>query len=106
MERAKAIATIIYVSMVVIAFFTTVVFLYIGEIKGSQEKFALIVLGALIAEFRGVGSYLTGSTASSQSKDATIAQMATQPTMSATSSPSGAATITTTGVQPDGTAKP
>lgn len=101
MERAKDIQRLIYVSAVVIAFFTTLVLLWLGEIKESQEKYALIILGALIAEFRGVGSFLTGSTASSQAKDATIAQLATAPTMTSTSSPSGAATITTTGIQPE-----
>lgn len=104
MERAKEIQRIIHTSVVTLAFFSTVIFLYTGEIPASQEKYALIVLGALIAEFRGVGSYLTGSTASSTSKDATIAQMATTPTGTMTTtatSPSGAATVTTTGIAPE-----
>lgn len=101
MERAKEIQRLVYVSAVVIAFFTSMVFLYLREILPSQKEFAYIILGALIAELRGVGSYLTGSTASSQAKDATIAQMATAPTMTSTSSPSGAATVTTTGIPPE-----
>lgn len=99
MEQAKAIATVIHVALVSLAFFAALILIYVGEVR--DEKFAYLILGALIAEFRGVGSYLTGSTASSQAKDATIAQLATSPTMVATSSPSGAATVTTTGIPPE-----
>ena len=44
----------------------------------TQRDYALVLMGALIASFKDVGSYWTGSTASSQSKDATIAQMTGQ----------------------------
>ena len=104
MEAAKDVQRLIYVSAVVVAFFASMILLYVGEIR--DEKFAYLILGALIAEFRGVGSYLTGSTASSASKDATIAQMATTPTVTTTSSPGGAATVTTTGLAPNGAPKP
>lgn len=41
----------------------------------SQKDIALVLLGALISEMKGVGSFWTGSTNSSQSKDQTIAEL-------------------------------
>lgn len=70
---------ILYSVRVTGGFVAAVVLLYLREIPESQEKYALVLLGALISEFRNVGSYWAGSTASSQSKDATIAEVETKP---------------------------
>lgn len=72
----RMLGAIIYSVLVSAAFVADCVLLYLAEIPASQEKYALILLGALIASFKDVGSYWTGSTASSQSKDATIANIA------------------------------
>lgn len=78
-ERLRLIGAIAYSVLVAGAFSALCVLLYLKEIPASQKDYAMILLGALIASFKDVGSYWTGSTAGSQSKDATIAQLATQP---------------------------
>ena len=71
----RMLGAILYCTLVTVSFGATVILLYISEIPQTQRDYALVLLGALIASFKDVGSYWTGSTASSQSKDATIAQM-------------------------------
>ena len=60
----------------------------------SQRDIALILLGALISEFRSVGSFWTGSTASSQGKDATIERLALPAPTAAPMPPLGATQVT------------
>ena len=74
----RMLGAILYCALVTVSFGATVILLYIREIPQTQRDYALVLLGALIASFKDVGSYWTGSTASSQSKDATIAQMTGQ----------------------------
>ena len=93
----KQLGATIYCSVVTFGFIAQCVMLYLREIPTSQRDIALIVVGALIASFKDVGNYFTGSTASSQSKDATIAQIATAPTAQG-------ATIKATGITSDGVA--
>jgi hypothetical protein len=78
-DHVRLVGAIIYSVLVATAFMTDCALLYFREIPESQEKYALILLGALIGEFRNVGAYWTGSTASSQAKDATIADIAKGP---------------------------
>lgn len=74
-HNIRMIGAVMYCTLVTLAFGVTVFLLYFKEIPTTQRDYALVLLGALIASFKDVGSYWTGSTASSQSKDATIAQI-------------------------------
>lgn len=97
----KQLGAAIYCTVVTVGFVAQCLMLYLQEIPPSQRDFALFLMGALVASFKDVGNYFTGSTASSQAKDATIAQMATTPTATMTTtatSPAGASTVTTTGI--------
>ena len=76
-ERLKTIGAVIHSTIITTAFSGTCLALYYKEIPLTQRDIALVLLGALISEMKGVGSYWTGSTASSGTKDATIADMAT-----------------------------
>lgn len=73
----KTAGIIVHGTIVTAAFSGACLALYFKEIPPGQKDIALILLGALISEFRSVGSFWTGSTVSSQGKDATIAQIAT-----------------------------
>lgn len=75
----KTAGIIIHGTIVTTAFAGACLALYFKEIPTGQKDIALILLGALISEFRSVGSYWTGSTISSQSKDDTIREMANNP---------------------------
>ena len=75
-NNIRMVGAIMYCTLVTLAFGITVFLLYFKEIPQTQRDYALVLLGALIASFKDVGSYWTGSTASSQSKDATIAGLA------------------------------
>lgn len=66
----------IYCTVVTVGFVGQCVMLYLREIPSSQRDIALILVGALIASFKDVGNYFTGSTASSRQKDDTIAEIA------------------------------
>jgi hypothetical protein len=77
-EQIKTIGAVLHSTIITTAFSATCLALYYREIPISQRDIALVLLGALISEMKGVGSYWTGSTASSQSKDATIANIATK----------------------------
>lgn len=96
----KQLGATIYCTVVTVGFIGQCVMLYLREIPASQRDIALIVVGALIASFKDVGNYFTGSTASSTAKDQTIAQIATTPTVTASATPSGA-TIQATGIPPE-----
>jgi glucose dehydrogenase len=76
-HNIRMIGAITYCTLVTLAFGVTVFLLYFREIPQTQRDYALVLLGALIASFKDVGSYWTGSTASSQTKDATIAGFVT-----------------------------
>lgn len=76
MNFVKEFGAAIYCVIVTLAFFTVVILLYLKEIPPSQKDIALVILGALIASFKDVGNYFTGSTASSRQKDDTIAEIA------------------------------
>lgn len=75
-EHIRVFGAIIYTVFIVSAFVMDCAFLYLVEIPPSQEKYAILLLGALISEVARAGSYWTGSTASSQGKDNTIATIA------------------------------
>ena len=72
----KHIGAAIYCTVVTIGFIAQCLMLYLQEIPVSQRDFALFLMGALVASFKDVGNYFTGSTASSQRKDETIAEIA------------------------------
>lgn len=72
----KEIGAAIYCIIVTLGFICQCVLLYLHEIPVSQRDIALIVIGALIASFKDVGNYFTGSTAGSQRKDDVIAEIA------------------------------
>lgn len=75
-DAIRIIGAVIYCTLVTMAFFACLAFIFIMKVDGAQEKYLLIMLGALIASFKDVGNYFTGSTMSSQSKDETISTMA------------------------------
>lgn len=74
--RLKTIGAVVHSTIITSAFAATCLALYYKEIPVTQRDFAMVLLGALISEMKGVGSFWTGSTASSQAKDETIAEMA------------------------------
>lgn len=76
-EHIRVIGAIIYTAFIVGAFGLDCALLYLVEIPPTQQQYAILLLGALISEVARAGSYWTGSTASSQGKDTTIAQIAT-----------------------------
>lgn len=78
MSYYRTIGAIAYSVLVVVGFFGVCALLYLKEIPASQKDIALILFGGLMASFKDIGSYFTGSTASSQAKDATIAQLSIQ----------------------------
>ena len=51
--------------------------LYFREVISTQKDIALVLFGGLLVAFKDVGSYWTGSSSSSASKDKTIADIAT-----------------------------
>jgi len=75
-DTIRITGAVIYCTLVTLAFFTCLGFIFIVKVDGTQEKYLLIMLGALIASFKDVGNYFTGSTMSSQAKDETISTMA------------------------------
>ncbi len=75
----KEIGAAVYCIIVTLGFIAQCVMLYLHEIPTTQRDIALIVIGALIASFKDVGNYFTGSTAGSQRKDDTIAELAKGP---------------------------
>jgi hypothetical protein len=75
-QSLKTAGVVIHGTIVTAAFSGACLALYFKEIPVSQRDIALILLGALISEFRSVGAFWTGSTASSQGKDATIERLA------------------------------
>jgi hypothetical protein len=76
-ERIRLIGAIVYTTLVTLIFGGVCFALYRYEIIGSQRDIALMLFGALVVCFKDCGAFWTGSTASSQGKDATIAQIAT-----------------------------
>lgn len=75
----RTAGVIVYTSITTLGFVAAVMAVYFVEIPATQRDYALILLGALISGFRDVGSYFTGSTASSQQKDATIQDLSKKP---------------------------
>ena len=73
----KTFGAAIYCILVTIGFVAMCVMLYLHEIPASQKDIALVLLGALIASFKDVGNFFTGSTMSSQAKDTIIGDIAT-----------------------------
>ena len=65
----RMLGAILYCTLVTVSFGATVILLYISEIPQTQRDYALVLLGALIASFKDVGSYWTGSTASSHKQN-------------------------------------
>ena len=72
----KTFGATIYCIIVTVGFVGMCVMLYLHEIPASQKDIALVLLGALIASFKDVGSFFTGSTMSSQAKDKVIGDIA------------------------------
>ena len=60
----RMLGAILYCTLVTVSFGATVILLYISKIPQTQRDCALVLLGALIASFKDVGSYWTGSTVS------------------------------------------
>lgn len=75
-DTIRIVGAVIYCTLVTLAFFTCLFLIFVIKVDGAQEKYVLIMIGALIASFKDVGNYFTGSTMSSQSKDDTISTMA------------------------------
>lgn len=72
----KTFGAAVYCIVVTVGFIAMCALLYLREIPASQKDIALVLLGALIASFKDVGSFFTGSTMSSQAKDAIIGDIA------------------------------
>lgn len=78
-QRARFVKTFgaaVYCIVVTVGFIAMCALLYLREIPASQKDIALVLLGALIASFKDVGSFFTGSTMSSQAKHAIIGDIA------------------------------
>ena len=91
-DRITIIGGILYSTVVTVGFVLVCLALYFLEIPASQKDIALILFGGLLVAFKDVGSFWTGSTSSSQKKDATIAQTATVAATTAATAASVAAT--------------
>lgn len=74
-SHIKNVGAVLWSTLIAVSFGGTCLALYFKEIPVSQKDIALVLLGALISEMKGVGSFWTGSTNSSQSKDQTIAEL-------------------------------
>ena len=74
----KTFGAAVYCTTVTVGFIAMCALLYLREIPASQKDIALVLLGALIASFKDVGSFFTGSTMSSQAKDAIIGDIASK----------------------------
>lgn len=77
-ELLRTYGAIIYCTIVTLSFSFSVAALYVPwlSIRADMRDIALVLIGALIASFKDVGNFFTGSTASSQKKDEQIATMA------------------------------
>lgn len=76
----KTFGATVYCIVVTVAFCVMCALLYLHEIPSSQKDIALVLIGALIASFKDVGNFFTGSTMSSQAKDTIIGQIASNKT--------------------------
>lgn len=74
----KTFGAAVYCTVVTVGFITMCALLYLREIPASQKDIALVLLGALIASFKDVGNFFTGSTMSSQAKDTIIGDIASK----------------------------
>ncbi len=74
----KTFGAAVYCILVTVGFVAMCAMLYLHEIPTSQKDIALVLLGALIASFKDVGNFFTGSTMSSQAKDTIIGDIATK----------------------------
>jgi len=79
-ETLRTLGAVIYCTLVTISFFACLYMIFVVKIEGEQEKYLLIMLGALITSFKDVGNYFTGSTVSSQKQQDQIATMANKAT--------------------------
>ena len=75
-DRISLMGGVLYSTVVTVGFILVCASLYYREIPASQKDIALILFGGLLVAFKDVGSYWTGSTSSSQKKDATISDAA------------------------------
>lgn len=75
-ETLRTTGAVVYCTLVTLAFFACLYMIFVIKIEGEQEKYLLIMLGALITSFKDVGNYFTGSTVSSQKQQEQIATMA------------------------------
>lgn len=76
-ERIRLIGAIIYTTITTMFFGTICIAIFVYEIPASMQTIGSILIGALVVCYKDSGSFWTGSTASSQGKDAAIADMAT-----------------------------
>lgn len=77
-ENIRLLGAVLYSAIVTLLFAAVCLALYWREVIATQKDIALVLFGGLLVAFKDVGQYWTGSTSSSQSKDATIAQIATK----------------------------
>lgn len=77
-DRITTAGAVIVSILVVVAFGAVCAALFFFSIPQEMKELAMLLLGILGAGFTTVVNYWTGSTSSSQKKDATIAQVATK----------------------------
>lgn len=87
-DRIAIIGAVLISTIVVLGFTAVCAALFFYEIPASSQRIADNLFGGLLVAFAGVVQYWTGSTSSSQKKDATIAQGVT--TASATAAAAAA----------------
>lgn len=74
--KLRTFGVMVWSTVITVGFSATCLALYFKEIPITQRDFAMVLLGALISEMKGVSSFWTGSTVSSQAKDTAIAEIA------------------------------
>lgn len=77
-DRISLIGAVVVSLIVVAGFIAVCAAMFFREIPPSSKDIANILFGGLLTAFINVVSYWTGSTNSSQKKDATIAAVATK----------------------------
>ncbi len=75
-DRISIIGAVVVSVLVVLAFGAVCIAIFYLKIPAEMKELAMLLLGILGAGFTTVINYWTGSTSSSQKKDATIADTA------------------------------
>lgn len=75
-DRISTLGAVVVSVIVVIGFAAVCIALFFFKIAQDMKEIAMLMLGILGAGFTTIVNYWTGSTSSSQKKDATIADTA------------------------------